>query len=125
MSVVARPIPNAHDLMQPDGTVALDALLDGLHLTKTDLALVLGMSRDSLSKTSRLTAQASQRKLRDFVEILVRVAPWAGSIPQAFAWFSAQPLPSFGDQTAADLVREGRSQAVKSYISRVAAGGYA
>lgn len=125
MSVVARPIPTAQELMQPDGTVALDALLDGLHLTKTDLALVLGMSRDSLSKTSRLTAQASQRKLRDFVEILVRVAPWAGSIPQAFAWFSAQPLPSFGDQTAADLVREGRTQAVKSYISRIAVGGYA
>lgn len=125
MSVVARSIPTAQDLMQPDGTVALDALLVDLHLNKTDLALILGMSRDSLSKTSRLTAQASQRKLRDFVEILVRVAPWAGSIPQAFAWFSAQPLPSFGDQTAADLVREGRAQAVKSYISRIAVGGYA
>ncbi len=125
MSIVARPIPTAQDLMQHDGTIALDALLDDLHLNKTDLALILGMSRDSLSKTSRLTAQASQRKLRDFVEILVRVAPWAGSIPQAFAWFSAQPLPSFGDQTAADLVREGRAQAVKSYISRIAVGGYA
>ncbi|MFZ3583122.1 hypothetical protein ACOI1H_13260 [Loktanella sp. DJP18] len=125
MSYIARPIPTAQDLMHPDGTVALDALLDDLHMNKSDLALTLGMSRESLSKTSRLTAQASQRKLRDFVEILVRVAPWAGSIPQAFAWFCAQPLPSFGDQTAADLVREGRAEAVKSYISRIAVGGYA
>lgn len=125
MSVLARKTPTAQDLMQADGTVALEALLDGLHLTKTELALVLGMSRDSLSRTSRLTAQTSQRKLRDFTDILVRVAPWAGSIPQAFAWFSAQPLPSFGDQTAAELMREGRTDAVKSYISRIAVGGYA
>jgi hypothetical protein len=125
MPATARQIPTAQEMMHPDGTVALDALLDGLHLTKTDLALVLGMSRDSLSKTSRLTAQASQRRLRDFVEILLRVTPWAGSLPQAFAWFSAQPLPSFGDQTAADLVREGRTEAVKAYISRIAVGGYA
>ena len=125
MALIAHPIPTAQDLTRPDGIVALDALLERLHLTKTELALVLGMSRDSLSKTSRLTAPASQRKLRDFVEILARVAPWAGSVPQAFAWFSAQPLPSFGDQTAADLVREGRAEAVKSYISRIAVGGYA
>jgi hypothetical protein len=100
-------------------------LIEGLHLSKTELAAVLGMSRDAVSKTSRLGSKASQRKLRDFVEILTRVSPWAGSIPQAFAWFTAQPLPSFGDQTAADLVREGRAEAVKSYISRIATGGYA
>lgn len=83
------------------------------------------MSRDAVSKTSGINSKASQRKLRDLVEILTRVSSWAGSIPQAFAWFTAQPLPSFGDLTAADLVREGRADAVKSYISRIATGGFA
>jgi uncharacterized protein (DUF2384 family) len=116
---------SVQDLIQPDGTVAIDGLTHALHMTKTDLAAVLGMSRDSLSKSARLSSIATQRKLRDFVEILTRVAPWAGSVPQAFAWFCAQPLPSFGDQTPADLVREDRADAVKSYISRIAVGGYA
>lgn len=125
MTATAQYIPTAQELTRPDGTVDLDLLLSGLHLSKTELATVLGMSRDAVSKTSRLNSKASQRKLRDLVEILVRVSPWAGSIPQAFAWFTAQPLPSFGQQTAADLVREGRADAVKSYISRIAVGGYA
>ncbi len=108
-------IPTIEDLTRPDGTFALDALLEMLHLTKTDLALVLGVPR----------LEHDQRLLHDFAEILVRVAPWAGSMPQAFAWYSAQPLPSFGDQTAADLLREGRAEAVKAYVSRLSVGGYA
>lgn len=51
--------------------------------------------------------------------------PWAGSAPQAFAWYRAQPLPSFGDRTAEDLVKEGQAEAVKAYLSRIAVGGYA
>ncbi len=125
MSAVLQEEFSVQDLTQTDGTIAIDELTQALHLTKTDLATVLGMSRDSLSKTTRLSSVTTQRKLRDFVEILTRVAPWAGSVPQAFAWFRAQPLPSFGDQTPADLMREDRADAVKAYISRIAVGGYA
>jgi hypothetical protein len=117
-------IPTAH-LTLPDGTVDVDLLVSSLHLSKTELARVLGMSRDAVSKSARLKSAASQRRLRDLVEILVRVSPWAGSVPQAFAWFTSQPLPSFGQQTAADLFREGRADAVKAYVSRIAVGGYA
>lgn len=125
MTIDHPPTPTIHDLTRSDGTIVLDALLDALHLTSAELAHVLGMSADTLSNTSRLAAQDSQRRLRDFSEILVRVAPWTGSFPQALAWFAAQPLPSFGDQTPADLVREGRAAAVKSYVARIALGGYA
>ena len=117
--------PTAQEFTRPDGTVDLDLLLSAIHLTKSELAVALGMSRDSISKSARLSSRASQRRLRELIEILVRVSPWAGSIPQAWAWFTAQPLPSFGQQSAADLVREGRVDAVKAYISRIAVGGYA
>lgn len=125
MSASPKPLPALPDLTRPDGSIAIDDLSGALLMTKTDLAAVLGMSRDSLSKSARLSSGATQRKLRDLVEILTRVTPWAGSIPQAFAWFCAQPLPSFGDQTPADLMREGRADALKSYLSRIAVGGYA
>jgi Protein of unknown function (DUF2384) len=113
------------DVMRPDGCVAPDGLSSELRITKGELAIASGLSRDAVSKTTRLKARATQARLRDLVEIINRVMPWAGSAPQAFAWYRAQPLPSFGDRTAEDLVKEGRAEAVKSYLSRIAVGGYA
>lgn len=112
------------DVMRPDGCVAPDGLSSELRITKGELAIASGLSRDAVSKTPRLKARATQARLRDVVEIINRVMPWAGSAPQAFAWYRAQPLPSFGDRTAEDLVKEGRAEAVKSYLSRIAVGGY-
>lgn len=125
LSKTSRETQTAQELTLPDGTVNLDLLVNSLRLSKTELAGVLGMSRDAASRSARLRSKAAQRKLRDLVEILIWVSPWAGSIPQAFAWFTSQPLPSFGQQTAADLFREGRADAVKAYVSRIEVGGYA
>ncbi|MCZ4262778.1 DUF2384 domain-containing protein [Limimaricola sp. G21655-S1] len=125
MAIASHPSPTSQDLTLSDGTVALDALLEALHLTRTELACVLGMSPGSLSTAQRLSSEVSQQRLRDLVEILVRVTPWAGSLSRAFAWFSTQPLPSFGGRTAADLVREGRAEAIRFYVSRIALSGYA
>jgi hypothetical protein len=118
-------IPFLADVVTADGSVATDRLSGALRVTKLKLARAAGLSRDSVSKTARLKAQATQARLRDVVEIIARVLPWAGSVPQAFAWYRAQPLPSFGDQTAEDLVKQGRAEAVKAYLARIAAGGYA
>jgi len=62
---------------------------------------------------------------QDIAEIINAVLPWTGSVSHAFAWYRSQCLPSFGDRTAEDLIREGRTEAVKSYINRIAIGGYA
>ena len=107
------------------GLVAADRLSHILRITRAELALALGLSRDAVSKTARARAPATQSRLRDMVEILNRVRPWAGSPQQAFAWYRSQPLPSFGDQTAEALVKEGRAEAVKRYLDRIAVGGYA
>ncbi len=115
----------AIDMMDSDGVVDAGRLSVALRVSKTELATATGLSRDAVSKTIRLHAPATQTRLRDIVEILNRVRPWCGSLPQAFAWFRAQPLPSFGDQTAEALVKEGRAEAVKRYLDRIAVGGYA
>lgn len=109
----------------PGGIVATDRLAEELRITKQELANATGLSRDAVSKSARLKADATQARLRDVVEIINRVLPWSGSVQQAFAWYRSQPLPSFGDQTAEDLVKDGRAEAVKRYLSRIALGGYA
>jgi hypothetical protein len=108
-----------------DGMVEPGRLTNELRISRQELATAAGLSRDAVSKTARLKAPATQGRLRDFIEIIARVLPWAGSVPHAFAWYRAQPLPSFGDQTAEDLVKAGRAEAVKAYLSRLAVGGYA
>lgn len=113
------------EVVRPDGLIETGRLSEKLKVTKLELATAAGLSRDSVSKAARLAAPATQSRLRDMVEIIGRVLPWAGSVPQAFAWYRAQPLPSFGDQTAEDLVKEGRAEAVKAYLARIAVGGFA
>ena len=107
------------------GFVAADQLSDMLHITRAELAVAVGLSRDAVTKTARVSTHATQARLRDIVEILNRVRPWAGSPQQAFAWYRSQLLPSFGDQTAESLVKEGRAEAVKRYLDRITVGGYA
>ncbi len=113
------------EVIGSDGFVAPDGLSQALRIAKGELAIASGLSRDAVSKTARLKGRATQARLRDVAEIINLVLPWAGSPAQAFAWYRAQPLPSFGDRTAEDLVKEGRAEAVKAYLSRIAVGGYA
>lgn len=114
-----------HETATPDGMIAADRLSSVLHITRAELAVSLGLSRDAIAKAARVSTPSTQARLRDIVEILNRVRPWAGSPQQAFAWYRSQPLPSFGDQTAEALVKEGRAEAVKRYLDRIAVGGYA
>lgn len=109
----------------PEGYIATDRLAEELRVTRQELAVAAGLPRDSVSKTVRLRSRATQARLRDVAEIINRVLTWSGSVQQAFAWYRAQPLPGFGDQTAEDLVKDGRAEAVKRYLSRIAVGGYA
>jgi len=113
------------EVMGQYGLIETGRLADQLRVTKTELALAAGLSRDAVSKRARLASRATQTRLREVAEIISRVLPWAGTVPQAFAWYRAQSIPSFGDQTAEDLVKEGRAEAVKAYLSRIAVGGYA
>jgi hypothetical protein len=113
------------DTLTADGEVAVDRLTAALHVTKAELASAFGLSRDAVSKSARRHSRTTRARLRDGVEIINRVLPWAGSGPQAFAWYRAQPLPSFGDQTAEELVKQGRADAVRRYLGRIAVGGYA
>ena len=112
------------DISGKDG-VSPDLLSRILRITKSELAAAAGLSRDAVSKTSRYGSVSTQTRLREMSEIINRVIPWAGSELAAYAWYRSQPLPSLGDVTAEDLVRQGRAELVRDYLSRIALGGFA
>lgn len=58
-------------------------------------------------------------------ELLGIAVKWAGSEAKALDWFATRPLPSFGNLTAADLLRAGRAEAVRRYLARISDGGFA
>ena len=124
MSAAAQPDFLA-SVIGADGVVEPERLSSILRVTRSELATASGLARDSVSKTTRLRAPATQARLREVTEIINRILPWCGSVPQAFAWYRSQPIPAFGDQTAEDLVRAGRARHVTSYLSGIALGGYA
>ncbi len=105
--------------------VSPDRLSAALHITKSELALAAGLSRDAVSKAARSQSVVTQARLREVSEIINRVIPWAGSELAAYAWYRSQPLPSFGDATAEELVRQGLGEKVRAYLGRISAGGFA
>jgi hypothetical protein len=64
------------DVAGQAGPLSPDVLSGRLRITKTELASALGLSRDSVSKQSRVASPATQKRLRDVVEIINRVLPW-------------------------------------------------
>lgn len=105
--------------------ISPDRLSTRLYITKAELASGLGLSRDAVSRVARYRSVATQKRLRDMTEIIDCAIPWSGSERAAYAWYRSQTLPSFGDATAEQLVREGQGEAVKTYLGRIAAGGFA
>ena len=94
-------------------------------LSKAQLAETTGLSPDTLYRPDRATAPRTQQRLREMLEIVHRVAPWAGGKDQAMAWYRAQPIPAFGGRTAESLVKEGRAGDVRDWLDMVALGGFA
>ncbi len=105
--------------------VDIDKVLNDYALTKAALAESLGFADETLQRAERLKAPKTQMRLREMLEILVRVEPWAGGKLQAMSWYRAQGIAALGDQTAEALVRQNEAASVRAYLDALAAGAYA
>jgi hypothetical protein len=59
------------------------------------------------------------------LEIVSRIAAWAGGRRQAMAWYRAQPISAFGGRTAESLVKGGQARALHEYLDHLGTGGFA
>lgn len=94
-------------------------------MSKGQLADTIGLKRDTLYRVARLEAPKSQARATEMLEIIGRIADWAGGDKQAMAWYRAEPIAAFGGRTAESLVKEGKAAAVRDYLDHVATGGFA
>jgi uncharacterized protein (DUF2384 family) len=103
----------------------LDEIADRFGLSKAQLAETAGFAPETFYRKARSTAPKTQSRVKEMLEIIRRVADWAGGEQQAMAWYRAYPIPSFGGRTAESLVKTGKATAVRDYLDDVALGGFA
>jgi uncharacterized protein (DUF2384 family) len=113
------------EFMTPEGTVSIDRAAKWFGMSKAQLAETIGVKPATVHRVSRLTAQKTQLRAIEMLEIVGRIADWAGGEKQAMAWYRAEPIPAFGGRTAEFLVKEGKATAVREYLDHIARGGFA
>ena len=93
--------------------------------TNADIAKTAGVSASALRRRSGSGSPVAQRRLRELINVLDKLAPRFGSLLIAYAWIRSIPLPGFGGATAMALVQKGRADDVLEYIDVVDAGVFA
>ena len=107
------------------GIVVVDRVIDRFGMSRGQLAETVGLRPETLQRVSRSLAAKTQSRVTEMLEIIGRIASWAGGEKQAMAWYRAEPIPAFGGRTAEALVKEGKAAAVRDYLDHVALGGFA
>lgn len=113
------------DLLDPSGKVDLSRVVARFRTTKVHLAELAGVPQESLHRSARASSVKNQARLREMLEILVRVSEWAGSLEHALVWYTAQPLAAFAGRTPESLVKTGYAAPLRDYLDSLALGGYA
>lgn len=114
-----------HEVMDAEGHMVIPQLIEDLGTTASDLAATVGLPRDAISKTARQSSPRTQSRLREAAEVLNLLCVLAGSLPLAYAYYRAQPLPALGGRTAEALVKDGHASLVRDYLDHIQQGGYA
>jgi hypothetical protein len=108
-----------------NGLLAPRKIAAAFRTTSEEVARTAGLGKDAVQRKDRVASDRTQRRLREMVEIVNKVAPRFGSALVAYAWYRSEPLPGFSGQTAMQLVRAGRADDVLDYVDAVDAGLYA
>jgi uncharacterized protein (DUF2384 family) len=111
--------------MDESGVVVLDRVARRFGMSKGQLAETVGLRPETLQRAKRVAAPRTQGRVTEMLEIVGRIADWAGGDRQALAWYRAEPIPAFGGRTAESLVKEGKAAAVRDYLDHIATGGFA
>ncbi|HCF9805906.1 hypothetical protein ACM79S_25585 [Pseudomonas aeruginosa] len=72
--------------------------------------------------TSASDAEAAQCFIADVLQVVLTVAESGVAVEQAIAWFRLEPLPTFEQRTAEQLVGQGQVERVLQFLASWQAG---
>jgi hypothetical protein len=78
-----------------------------------NLAVLSGVHRNTLRNPG---SERVQTKLREMVKAITAAAAVTDDIAKAIYWFRNEPIADYDHKTAAELVADGRLEAVLSYL---------
>ncbi len=107
------------------GHISVGRVAKRFGMSKGQLAETIGLKPETVYRAARSAAPKTQTRATELLEIIGRIADWAGGEKQAMAWYRAEPIAAFGGRTAESLVKEGKASAVRDYLDHVATGGFA
>jgi ribosome-binding protein aMBF1 (putative translation factor) len=117
--------PLVAQFFDPKGFVIVDRVADRFGMSKQQFAETIGVKPETVYRATRASAPKTQARATEMLEIVGRIAGWAGGEKQAMAWYRAEPIAAFGGRTAESLVKEGKAAAVRDYLDHIATGGFA
>jgi hypothetical protein len=100
--------------------IAPDRFAEALHLQQQDLAELARVHRSTIS------AAPGNARLQGFMRNTLRVLSAASEVQGdrqgAIYWYRNTPIPDFGHRTAEQLVSEGKTDTIISYLTSIASG---
>lgn len=91
-----------------------------LHMGVSEIAGLARVHRNTV--TGNPESAQLQGALRDIVKVLAAAYRVNDDRERTLFWFINHPIAEFGYQTAADLVRDGKSEAVIRYLATLEGG---
>jgi hypothetical protein len=91
-----------------------------LHIDLQTLAEQAHVHRNTISRAP--ASQGVQKFLREALKVIKSATDLNGDVDRALFWYRNEPLTVFGYKTAEQLVSEGRTEDVLSYVSSLDAG---
>jgi hypothetical protein len=93
--------------------ISLDRLSDALGVKRSSMATITGVHRNTLRNPA---SERLQNRLREMIRVITATATLTGDMQKALYWFRNEPIADYDHKTAAELVAEGHSDAVLTYL---------
>ena len=112
------------NITNKDGLLIPDEIAKQFHVPIDDIAHLTGLNKTSLKSDILYQSNTIQSQLRKMVAVINHVLPWSDNCQQAYNWYRKEPIPSLGNITAMELVKQGKYNAVTKYLERIEKGGF-
>ncbi len=93
--------------------VSLERFSDALGVKRSSMAGITGVHRNTPRNPA---SDRLQSRLREMIPVITTTAALTGDVNKALYWFRNEPIADYDHKTAAQLVAEGRADAVLAYL---------